>query len=441
MSDVMPSQPADLSSQDWFRDPGLQKIMALLNDGEGEARIVGGAVRDALMDFPVGDIDIATTLTPEAVMTRAQSADIKVVPTGIDHGTLTLVLDGVPYEVTTLRADVATDGRHAEVAFGTDWQVDAERRDLTINALYVGRDGKVIDLVGGLDDVASRTVRFIGDPAQRITEDYLRILRFFRFFAWYGAGRPDADGLKAAVRLKSGLARLSAERVWAETKKMLAARDPSRALLWMRQSGVLTEILPESEKWGIDAIPALIHAEEAFGWQPDPLIRLMAMVPPDAGRMKTLAKRLKLSKAEALRLVRWAETAPIPHDIADLAFSRLLYGSEVGGVHDRLILALTSARARARSDTAALAEAGGYSRLIDRAAKWKRPQFPVSGADLLEAGFEQGAQLGALQKRLEAVWVAQNFTPTRAALLAMATSALAQHGDDAMSGPPDLQAD
>ncbi|MGH7006149.1 MAG: CCA tRNA nucleotidyltransferase, partial [Alphaproteobacteria bacterium] len=261
----------------WLKDASLQKLLAALCAGDEGARIVGGAVRNTLLGQPVTDIDIATTALPEATLQRAKEAGFRAVPTGIDHGTITVIAEGRPFEVTTLRADIRTDGRHAEVAFGRDWQMDAERRDFSINALYAEADGTVVDLVGGIADIESRTLRFIGDPEQRIREDYLRILRFFRFFAWYGKGRPDGEGLKACARLKDGLARLSAERVWSELKKLLAAPDPSRALLWMRQAGVLTAILPESEKWGIDTIHGLVKTEQDLRWSVDPLLRLASM--------------------------------------------------------------------------------------------------------------------------------------------------------------------
>ena len=278
-----------VGKDEWFRDAGLQRIMTLLNRDHGEARVVGGAVRNALMDMPVKDIDIATTLTPAEVVERAEAASMKTVPTGIDHGTVTLVIAGRGYEVTTLRADVETDGRRATVAFGTDWQVDAERRDLTINALYARADGEIVDLVGGFEDIEKGVIRFIGDPAARIAEDYLRVLRFFRFFAWYGSGRPDAEGLKACAAAKDKLSGLSAERIWSETKKLLGAPDPGRALLWMRQTGVLTAVLPETEKWGIDAVPGIIQMEKAFRFEPDPLLRLAGMIPPDSDRIAALA--------------------------------------------------------------------------------------------------------------------------------------------------------
>ncbi|MGN6551707.1 MAG: CCA tRNA nucleotidyltransferase, partial [Pararhizobium sp.] len=331
---------------------------------------------------------------------------------------VTLVLARRPYEITTLRADVETDGRRAKVAFGKDWTVDARRRDLTINALYVGPDGNVVDLVDGLKDMEEGAVRFIGDPADRIAEDYLRVLRFFRFFAWYGSGRPDAEALKACAAARSKLSGLSAERVWSELKKLLSAPDPGRALLWMRQTGVLTEVLPETEKWGIDAIPALIKTEGAFGWQPDPMLRLAAMIPPDAERVAALSRRLKMSRAEAGRLLAWIEAPTVAYDMKDVVFDRLLYGADRMAVLDRLKLQLSSARARAISDRNAMVEAGGFSRLVVRAERWTRPTFPLSGNDLIKSGLEPGPDIGATQRRLEALWIESNFKLDREALLA-----------------------
>ncbi len=407
-----------LSDQDWFRQPALRRVLDLLNADGGEARIAGGAVRNALMGVPAGDVDIATTLVPQEVVARAKSAGIKAVPTGIEHGTVTLVASGTPFEVTTLRRDVETDGRRAQVAFGTDWQQDAERRDLTINALYATADGEVIDLVGGLPDIETRTVRFIGDAAQRIAEDHLRILRFFRFFAFYGGGRPDADGLRACARAKDKLASLSAERVWSETKKLLTAADPFRALLWMRQSGVLTAILPETEKWGIDAIPALVAAEQALKWEPDPLLRLAAMVPPDAERLSALAQRLRLSRAEAAYLADWAAAPEIPKTIAETAFDRMLYRTGREGLTTRLKLALALVRSKAADDPQAMAESARLQRLLTRASGWTRPAFPLSGADVLAAGVAAGPAVGKVLGALETEWVEGNFTLDRAALMA-----------------------
>jgi len=339
------------------------------------------------------------------------------VPTGIEHGTITVVAAGRPHEVTTLRDDIETDGRRAKVHFGRDWRRDAERRDFTINALYATADGGVVDLVGGLADLDSRSIRFIGEADLRIREDFLRILRFFRFFAWYGVGRPDADGLKACARLKEGLDQLSAERVWMELKKLMAAPDPSRALLWMRQAGVLTRILPESEKWGIDLIHPLTKAEADLGWAPDPLTRLEALVPPDAERMRMLAERLKLSSAESARLTLWARAANIAPTMTESALARALYEGDRQAVVDRLRLALAAARAKAVADDKAMIEAGGYSRLMRFAEKWEKPVFPLKGGDLAAIGFEPGPKLGAALKKLESEWIASGFSFDRATLL------------------------
>ncbi|CAN7337192.1 CCA tRNA nucleotidyltransferase [Phyllobacterium sp. LjRoot231] len=406
----------------WLKESSVQKLLAVLA-AEGEAaRVVGGAVRNTLLGQEVSDIDIATTCLPEETLRRAADAGFKVVPTGIDHGTITVIADGRPFEVTTLRADVETDGRHAEVAYGRDWQVDANRRDFTINALYVEADGTIVDLVGGLADIESRTLRFIGDPEQRIREDYLRILRFFRFFAWYGKGRPESEGLKACARLKDGLARLSAERIWSELKKLLAAPDPSRALLWMRQAGVLTAVLPESEKWGIDTIHSLVKAERDLHWEIDPLLRLASMIPPQAGRIAEMASRLKLSNSERARLEAWAETAMPQPEISETGFAKKLYCSDKQGMRDRLRLALVSARADAVNDNNAMMRAGHLSKLLEFLDYYEKPKFPVSGGDLVAAGLQKGPEIGKVQRALEDEWIESGFTLERDALLAKISS-------------------
>jgi len=415
---------SNIAGQDWFSKPSLQRILALLNADGGEGRIVGGAVRNALMGMPVGDIDMATTLPPQDVVERAKDAGIKAVPTGIEHGTVTLVLDGEGFEVTTLRRDVETDGRHAQVAFGTDWTEDAQRRDLTINALYADASGEVIDLIGGLPDIEKRNVRFIGDADQRIAEDYLRILRFFRFFAHYGSGRPDADGLRASARAKDKISTLSAERVWSEMKKLLAADDPSRTLLWMRQSGVLTQVLPETEKWGIDAIHGLVAAEHALGWKPDALVRLASIVPTDAERVDAMTSRLRMSNAEGKRLKQWATSPNVDPAMTDAAFDRLLYRQGVEGVVVRLKLALAAARADVSAGEAAMQKIARFSTLLERAQKFLRPVFPLTGADVLAAGVAPGPRVGVILSELEEKWIEFNFSLDRAALTARLEKAL-----------------
>ena len=411
---------ASVAGAAWLADPSLQKLLAVLSEGEDTARIVGGAVRNTLLGEAVSDIDIATTTLPDETVRRAEGAGFRAVPTGIEHGTVTVIAGGVPHEVTTLRSDIATDGRRATVAYGRDWKVDAGRRDFTVNALYAEADGTVIDLVDGLADLETRTIRFIGDAETRIREDYLRILRFFRFFAQYGGGRPDPAGLLACARLKDGISRLSVERIWAEMKKLLGAADPSRALLWMRQAGVLTLVLPETEKWGIDAIHGLVAAERDLGWTQDPLLRLEAIVPPDVVRLAALAERLKFSKAEAQRLIDWAGSALPEPDMAEAVLARRLYAGSPAGIVDRLRLALASARAAGATDDKALRAAGGYGRLLAYARSWSKPSLPLAGADLKNLGMAPGPELGSVLKTLEDEWVASGFGLGRDELLARA---------------------
>jgi poly(A) polymerase/tRNA nucleotidyltransferase (CCA-adding enzyme) len=397
---------------DWslLKEPPVQAVFAALDGDKGATRIVGGAVRDALLGRPVTDADFATTLPPSDVIARSEAAGLKTAPTGIEHGTVTVIADGRPFEVTTLRRDVETDGRHAVVAFTDDWSEDAWRRDLTINALYCGADGEVFDPLGAMGDLMAGRVRFIGEAEARIREDYLRILRFFRFFAWYGDGRPDAAGLKACAKLRPGIATLSAERVWAELKRLLAAPDPTRALLWMRTTEVLQKTLPES--WGIDAIHRLIAAEKIEGWEPDPLLRLEAMLPPHRARIDSLAERLRLSKQEAARLLAWAN-APEPNPaMSEADFAQALYRAGKLGMIDRLRHA--TARELEKDNTQA---AESLRRLLRYAEDWQRPVLPVSGKDIVSAGVEPGRAVGERLRELEERWIESGFTLSREALL------------------------
>lgn len=393
--------------QPWLQEPRLQELLALLNTDDAEARIAGGAVRNALLDQPINDIDIATTLVPRDVILRLREAGHKSVPTGIEHGTVTAVLGDQTFEVTTLRRDVETDGRHAKVLYGTDWEEDARRRDLTMNALYLEADGTVFDPLGGLPDVLNRNVRFIDDAEMRIREDFLRILRFFRFFAWYGTFRPDADGLRACAKLKTGLDGLSVERIWQELSKLFAAPDPGRAILWMRQTGVLSAVLPETEKWGIDALPALIEEESAQGWEPDNLLRLMAILPPDPAKMKSMGKRLKLPNKVANRFTNWAGTAPVAADIKQPDFEKHLYGHDRQAVQDHLRLAVAK-----RND-----DQKKYLRMLKWLKRWQRPEFPVRGQDLLDNGMTPGPEVSTKLSALEEAWVESGFEMSKPALL------------------------
>jgi tRNA nucleotidyltransferase/poly(A) polymerase len=341
------------------------------------------------------------------VIEAAESAGLKAVPTGIDHGTITLVSGGDAYEVTTLRQDIKTDGRHAVVEFGTDWQADAMRRDFTVNGLYLGRDRTLFDYVGGLEDVHRRNIRFIGDAGERITEDYLRILRLFRFFAWYGperVGRPDADALRAVARHKEGLSHLSAERIWKELRKLLAAPDPGKALLWMRTTGVLSIVLPESEKWGIDAMPGLLEAEKSQQWTPDALLRLAAIIPLRAEAVSGLADRLKFSNADRKALLNMAETPAPSTDTSDENWRSILFYSDREALIRRLKLAVASASARGDDDAAAF-----FLTRCKAAEEFVKPEFPLSGQDLLAVGVSRGPRMGEVLKGLEEKWIASGF--------------------------------
>jgi len=284
----------------WLTSGGAARVLALLNaDGE-EARVVGGAVRNALLGLPVGEIDIATTAHPEEVMRRAKAAHIKAVPTGVEHGTVTLVIEGEPFEVTTLREDIETFGRKAKVAFGRDWACDATRRDFTINGLSVSPDGVVHDAVGGLADIAAKRVRFSGEPSQRIAEDYLRILRFFRIHAAYGEGAPDRDGYLACIAGREGLAGLSAERIRMEMFKLVVAKGAAPALIAMDDAGLLLRLTAGVVFHG--AFAGMIAVECELGLAPDPVRRLGALAVAVTEDAKRISQRWRLSNVEAKRL-------------------------------------------------------------------------------------------------------------------------------------------
>jgi tRNA nucleotidyltransferase/poly(A) polymerase len=406
-------QPMKSTLRDWplLKDRGMRAVLDAL-DGEGRStRIVGGAVRDALIDRPVTDADLATVFPPAEVVARAEAAGMKTVPTGIEHGTVTVIVEGQPFQVTTLRRDIETDGRRAVVHFTSDWKTDASRRDFSMNAIYCDIEGALLDPLGGIADLSARRVRFIGRAEDRIREDYLRILRFFRFFAWYGGGRPDPDGLKACARLKAGIATLSAERVWAELKRLLKAPDPSRALLWMRTTEVLSKALPES--WGIDAIHRLIAAEQAEGWKPDALLRLEAILPPHRARIEALAERLRLSRAEAARLISWADAPDAHPDTAEAHLARTLYASGREGTQDRIRHALARELDQGHAESAA-----ALRRMAAFAEAWETPVFPLTGKDLVAAGVEPGPAVGQRLRELEERWIASGFSLTREMLLA-----------------------
>jgi poly(A) polymerase len=382
--------------------PLARALQAL--DGKGEeTRLVGGAVRDLILGEQPGDFDLATTALPKVVMQRAHAAGFGVAPTGLSHGTVTIVVDRRPIEVTTLRRDVATDGRHAKVVFGRDFEVDALRRDFTINALSLGRDGTVHDYAGGLADLADRRVRFIGDPRQRIREDYLRILRFFRFSARYGQGALDRDGFRAAIEEREGVAVLSRERVRSELLKLLAAPRASEVVTAVCEAGLLSTLLAGMADAG--RFRRLAAIEASRGGAPDVLLRLAALcvrIEEDAERLR---ERLRLSNAEFDRLALLGHALPGLHGLrappSFAALQLLLFERRRQGALD--VLQIAHADSGAAADDWRFADA---YRFLAAAAE---PTLPITGADILARGVVGGRRVGATLKTLQALWIRAGF--------------------------------
>jgi poly(A) polymerase len=398
----------------WLQEAPLRDLIAVLDRAGEEARVVGGAVRNTLMGEPPGDIDLATTALPEEVVRRVAAAGFKAVPTGIEHGTITVVADSRPFEVTTLREDVETFGRHAKVAFGRDWKRDAERRDFTMNALSVAADGTLFDYVGGLADIAARRVRFIGDPATRIAEDYLRILRFFRFHAAYGHGAPDAAGLAACVAARAGLEQLSRERVRMEVLKLLLATHAVPTLAAMTEIGLLETVLG-----GVPLLASfanMVRLEAMLALAPDAVRRLGALgvsVTEDAERLR---ERLRLANAEYERLLSIADGWwQIVAEWQEQDARALLYRLGPEKFIDRMLVAWT------RSPQGA-ADARWHA-LATLPARWSAPVFPLRAADFLARGLARGPALGAALRAAEAEWIAQGFPADAAAIAAIADAA------------------
>lgn len=407
------SAPALNGAAFWERH-GLRQLLAVLNaDGEA-ARVVGGAVRNTLLDRPVTDVDIATTALPQEVSRRAAAAGLKPVPTGFDHGTVTVVVDHAAYEVTTLREDMETDGRRAVVRFGRSWEHDAARRDFTINALYAEADGTVIDLVGGLADLAARRVRFIGAADARIAEDYLRILRLFRFHAAYGAGAVDPTALSAAIRGRAGLAGLSHERVRAELLKLLVAEGAVATLRVMSDAGLLQPLLA-----GIADLARFAHlvAEEAAApVAPDAVRRLAALALWTADDVPRLRDGLRLSNAETRHLEGLAAAQPpVPRAGAPERELRAFLYRAGPVARDRVLLA--AARDPSRRDE--------IFRLLAVARDWTPPRLPVSARDLMARGLRPGPALGQALARVEQAWIAADFPGDAESCAALVTQALA----------------
>jgi poly(A) polymerase len=388
-----------------LRGPVARLLATLDHDGE-EARIVGGAVRNALLRLDVHEIDIATTAVPDEVSRRVGAAGWKAIPTGFEHGTITVVIEGKAFEVTTLRRDVETYGRRAKVVFGRDWVADAERRDFTINALSLSQDGTVHDYVGGLADLAVRRVRFIGDPAQRIAEDYLRILRFFRFHAWYGVGAPDAEGLDACIRGRAGIETLSRERVRTELLKLLLAPRATPTLAIMAETGLLGSVLG-----GVPLLASfenMVKIETAMNLDADTMRRLSALGVAVREDGERLAQTLRLSNADSERLIAldgWWRVSPAAGEKSARA---LLY--QLGAEHfsDQVLLAWS----RADAGVADFAWRG----LACLPQTWTAPDFPLKAADFIRRGVAPGPALGAALRAAEEAWIAADFPTDRAAI-------------------------
>jgi poly(A) polymerase len=409
-----------LGDAPWLRSGAAARVLTLLNGNGEEARVVGGAVRNALLNIPTGDIDIATTALPDEVIRRAKAAGIKSVPTGIEHGTVTLVVNAEPFEVTTLREDVETFGRKARVAFGRDWVRDAERRDFTINGLSVSADGVVHDHVGGLQDIAARRVRFIGDPDQRIAEDYLRILRLFRMHAAFGAGEPDRAGYLACIRGRAGLRNISAERVRMEMLKLLIADGALNAVAAMADGGLLLPILGGVAYVG--AFAAMIAAERALEKKPDAILRLGALAVAVTEDAKRVAARMRLTNSETKKLDsmghRWWRLGGMDEARA----KRRLYRLGEERYRDRLMLAW----ARAGMD----ADPAPWRELVTLPERWRAPVFPLKAANFVARGFVAGPALGQVLALAEDAWLAADFPLEEASLAAIADQAAARFARD-----------
>jgi poly(A) polymerase len=410
-------QLPSLAGADWLARRETQAVFDALAAKGFAARAVGGAVRNALLGRPVVDIDIATPARPEQVLAAARAADLAAVPTGMEHGTVTVIASHVPHQVTTLREDVETHGRHATVAFTDDWTADARRRDFTINALYCSADGEVFDPLGGYGDLEARRVRFIGDARERIREDFLRILRFFRFTAEYGEGPPDNEGLAACVAEREGLARLSAERVRQEMLRLLAAPRATELVDAMQGYGLIVFVLPVAPRPAL--LGRLAAVEAQLGLAGDAILRLAALaveVPEDADRLR---EYLRLSNEEHARLSRAAERAPDVGPASDeRAAKAYLYANGEAAYRERVLMAW------ARSGDAP-ASVPWHQRLA-LPERWQAPRFALGGAAVLALGIPAGPRVGELLRALEEWWVAGDFAADETALRAQLQRMIAQ---------------
>ena len=400
----------DPSHHDWMHAGETSAVMNALSSGGGGARFVGGAVRNALLGRNVDDIDIATPLLPAEVIRRLQASRIKAVPTGIEHGTVTAITGGKSFEITTLRRDLETDGRHAVVAFSDSWEDDASRRDFTINALYSSLAGEVFDYFGGLADLEARRVRFVGDPVARIREDYLRVLRLFRFHAWYGRGAMDEQSRAAAREERGGLEKLSGERLQKETLRLLQAENPLPSLRVMADDLILAHLIPaEREEIRLDRIQRLVAIDNNNGYPADAILRLAALLPSGFDLAIAVAVRLRLSNEKRERLVDLAAAVDkIVPAMSVEELHKLLYRLGQQRVRDRIML-------RWSEDTDG-SHHTGWRALLALADMWARPSFPLSGRDVLAAGVPEGPLVGRVLSEIENWWIENDFSDDKLSL-------------------------
>jgi poly(A) polymerase len=391
--------------------PETKAVVAALTARGAEVRFVGGCVRDAMLGRAIKDIDLATPDPPETVMALLKRAGLKAVPTGIAHGTVTAVAEGQPFEVTTLRRDIETYGRHAKVEFTDDWRADAARRDLTFNAMSLAPDGTLHDYFGGHDDLLAGRVRFVGDAVTRIEEDVLRLLRFFRFFAHYGKPPPDMEALAACRKLAPKLPGLSGERLQAETLKLLAAPDPAPVVTLMQQQQVLVHLLPEAKSAA--KLAALVAIENELGHDPDPILRLAALIEGGPEAARAVALRLRLSNADRDRLVAALEAADVSPSLDEKGRRQAYYRLGRESFCDHALLAWASSLSGTKPNDPAW-------RGLLAASEAPLPVFPLQGRDLLALGLEAGPRVGDLLKAVEAWWIDGDFRAGRKACLAEA---------------------
>ena len=392
-----------LGLRPWMTAPATAAVFDALEAEGGPdcARFVGGSVRNALVGRPIDDLDIATTLTPDRVTKALKAAKLKAVPTGVEHGTVTAVSDHKPHEITTLRRDVSTDGRRATVAFTTDWTLDAQRRDLTLNALYAGRDGTIFDPTGqGMADARAGRIAFVGQPLQRLHEDYLRILRFFRFYAHFGKGPPDAAAVAACAALKDHIDTLAAERISKELLKLLAADDPRPAVRLMDDTGVLEVILKAPAN--LRRFEALVEIEADQLFECDAVLRLAALLPDDQLAAGRLAERLRLANAERARIIAALATTPVLKSwMSPREIRREVYRADALTFRDRAKLAWA-----ASPRTATTMQWRG---MIALAEGWVKPTFPLTGAEVMNAGAPKGPMVGQILREVEDWWIDHDF--------------------------------